>query len=154
MFLFEVGRRRILHVGDFRWNKEVMLTQAPLRPFARGEVVLDELFLDTTYCDPMYAFPSQSRIIEETVNVAVKEVAFMKKTKRSFLLLFGAYTIGKERVYMAVAECLGVKVYVEPRRFRTLSALEWPQEQLSLFTTRPEDTFLWVVPSKWNECGM
>jgi DNA cross-link repair 1A protein len=61
-------------------------------------------------------------------------------------MLFGAYTIGKEAIYMAVAKRLGMKVYVDNRRFRVLSALEWPGGELSLITTKPEDTILWVVP--------
>lgn len=71
MFLFEVGKRTILHVGDFRWNLEHMSGQAPLQPFCRipwtqgtSQRQLDDLFLDTTYCDPKYCLPSQADCIQ------------------------------------------------------------------------------------------
>jgi DNA cross-link repair 1A protein len=60
------------------------------------------------------------------------------------LILFGAYTIGKERIYLSVAEALGMKVYVDRRRFRILSALGWPEEKLAILTTRPEESIIWV----------
>jgi DNA cross-link repair 1A protein len=148
MFLFEIGsnksKKHILHVGDFRWNREFMMTQAPLRPFARGEVLLDEIFFDTTYCDPKYTLPSQKEAIEETIKVAKQEVARAELNKSRILMLFGAYTIGKERIYLSVAESLGMKVYVDKRRFRILSALGWPEEKLALLTTRPEESNIWV----------
>jgi hypothetical protein len=148
MFLFEIGmnknKKHILHVGDFRWNTEFMMTQAPLRPFARGECLLDEIFLDTTYCDPKYTLPTQKEAIEETIKVAKQEVARAKQSKSKILILFGAYTIGKERIYLSVAEALGMKVYVDRRRFRILSALGWPEEKLAILTTRPEESIIWV----------
>ena len=33
MFLFQVGNNTILHVGDFRWDRDLMLKQAPLQSF-------------------------------------------------------------------------------------------------------------------------
>jgi Metallo-beta-lactamase superfamily len=58
MFLFSVGKRKILHVGDFRWNYDIMSNQAHLQPFCRvpwsnTECVqsIDDLFLDTTCVD-------------------------------------------------------------------------------------------------------
>jgi hypothetical protein len=138
------NKKHILHVGDFRWNTEFMMTQAPLRPFARGECLLDEIFLDTTYCDPKYTLPTQKEAIEETIKVAKQEVARAKQSKSKILILFGAYTIGKERIYLSVAEALGMKVYVDRRRFRILSALGWPEEKLAILTTRPEESIIWV----------
>jgi len=146
MFLFEVGRRKILHVGDFRWNQRIMYNQAPLKPFLSGEQRLDELFLDTTYCDPKYALPDQDEAIRATVEYAVQEVERAKQSRSRILMLFGAYTIGKERIYLSVAERLGLKVYVDKRRYRILSALEWTHRRLSMLTTRPEESILWVVP--------
>ena len=154
MFLFEVGQRAILHVGDFRWNHGLMSRQSPLRPYCRvpwsgnaeSEKRIDDLYLDTTYCDPQYSLPSQAECIDAAVGVAVQEVQRARSAKRRLLMLFGSYTIGKEAVYMSVAKRLGLKVYVDRRRFRILSALEWPEEKLSILTTNPQDTILWVVP--------
>ena len=146
MFLFQVGNRRILHVGDFRWNREKLLEQSALNAIASGEQRLDDLFLDTTYCDTKYVLPTQDDAIRATIEVAVRELKAAKSSRQRILLLFGAYTIGKERIYLSVAKHLGLKVYVDSRRYRILSALEWPKERLSLLTTKPGEAVLWVVP--------
>jgi DNA cross-link repair 1A protein len=151
MFLFEVGKRRILHVGDFRWNREFMLQQAPsLRSFASQHTILDELFLDTTYCNPKYSLPSQEDTIEAIKSVFEKELTRckqqQKKQQSKTLHLFGAYTIGKEKMYLSVAEHFRMKVYVDKARFRILSALDWPKERMSFLTTNKEEACIWVVP--------
>jgi DNA cross-link repair 1A protein len=94
MFLFEVGKKKVLHVGDFRWHRDVMMAQAPLRALRKS--TLDELYLDTTYCNPKYDLPSQDQAIKETISIFDQE---LKKTIKT-LYLFGAYTIGKEKLYM------------------------------------------------------
>jgi DNA cross-link repair 1A protein len=57
--------------------------------------------------------PTQDEAIAATVAKAVDEGELCHKARKQLLMLFGAYTIGKERIYLAVAETLGVKVYVE-----------------------------------------
>lgn len=148
MFLFQVGKRQILHVGDFRWNREVMLGQgSPLKDFVSERTVLDDLFLDTTYCDPKYALPSQVETIEAIQSLFQKELDMCKQNVSCKALhLFGAYTIGKEKMYLSVAERYNMKVYVDPRRFRILSALGWPKQRLALLTTNKEEACIWVVP--------
>jgi Cft2 family RNA processing exonuclease len=94
MFLFQVGKRNVLHVGDFRWSREAMQAQAPLRPFMNGTHRIDDIYLDTTYCDPKYDLPSQHKAIEAAIEVALKEVDTATRTKKKLLMLFGAYTIG------------------------------------------------------------
>lgn len=144
MFLFHVGRRHILHVGDFRWNRDRMY--ADLKDFISLKCRLDDLFLDTTYCNEKYHLPTQDEAIAAAVLKAEEEVDSCRKTGRRLLMLFGAYTIGKERIYLAVAEKLGMKVYVDKTRHKILSALNWPPEKLNLLTTNKETSCLWVVP--------
>ena len=146
MFLFHVNKRFILHVGDFRWNNPLMTSFPPLQPFLLGKIRLDDLMLDTTYCDARYAFSTQEDTIRATVEVAVSEYESLKRQNKQMLLLFGAYTIGKERIYLSVAERLGLKVYVDHRRYRILKALQWPANRMAMLTTRPTETCLWVVP--------
>lgn len=55
------------------------------------------LVLDTTYCDPQYTFPSQAEIIKHTLN-ALKTELFNPR----MLIVFGTYTIGKERIFLEV----------------------------------------------------
>jgi DNA cross-link repair 1A protein len=150
--------RTVLHVGDFRWSREVMVgpDSSPLREFASLEggttTTLDDLFLDTTYCDPTKDLPSQEAAIEATVAVFGREITATSArrgrddTPGRTLHLFGAYTIGKERMYLSVAERFGLKVYVDPARHRILSALDWPRERMNLLTRDRAETCIWVVP--------
>ena len=144
MFLFQVGKRNILHVGDFRWHRDRMCTD--LKHIISGQSRLDDLFLDTTYCNEKYCLPTQEDAIAATVAKAEEEVMSCRRSGKRLLMLFGAYTIGKERIYLAVAEKLGMKIYVDSRRFRILKALNWPAEKIELLTTCKEQSCLWVVP--------
>ena len=56
------------------------------------------------------------------------------------LFLFGAYTIGKERLVMRLMETLGVSVYVDPAKMKILSCLDLPPSILAKFTTDPTST--------------
>jgi len=149
MFLFEIGKRKILHVGDFRWSDDVMLQDpsSPLRKIASQKMVLDELYLDTTYCHEKYALPSQAEAIKSTITMFGNELARCKgNSSKRTLHLFGAYTIGKEKVYLSVAEHFGFKVYVDKARYRNLLALDLPEECMKLLTTNKELGNIWVVP--------
>eukprot|EP00536_Pseudo-nitzschia_multiseries_P000674 jgi/Psemu1/233899/estExt_Genewise1.C_80150 len=153
MFFFEVGKRTILHVGDFRWSRDVML-----------RVALDELYLDTTYCDEKYRLPGQEATIQATIETFEKELERCRSSsssssssnstskagtplkKRRTLHLFGAYTIGKEKIWVSVAKHFGRKVYVDKARHRVLSALNLPEDCTKLLTTNKDQSSLWVVP--------
>lgn len=124
-----------------------MMQMPQLRAFSNSNPRLDELFLDTTYCNKKYTLPTQKEAINAAIEVAEHEMAISKKdVKMKTLFLFGSYTIGKERIYLSVAERLKMKVYVDSRRFRILSSLEWPKERMQMFTTNKSETCLWVVP--------
>lgn len=146
LFLFVVGSRSILHVGDFRWDRELMMQVPQLRAFGNSSQRLDEIFLDTTYCDEKYTLPTQEDAISAAIEVATKEMEISRREKSmKTLFLFGSYTIGKEKIYMSVAESLKLKVYVDSRRYRILSQL-FTKERMRIFTMNKSDTNLWVVP--------
>jgi DNA cross-link repair 1A protein len=150
MFFFEIGRKQILHVGDFRWSRDVMLhgpSSSPLQKIASQKMKLDELYLDTTYCNEKYALPSQATAIKATITMFENELERCKgNSSKRTLHLFGAYTIGKEKIYLSVAEHFGLKVYVDKSRYRILSALDLPKECMKLLTTSKEFASIWVVP--------
>lgn len=107
----------ILHTGDFRACKE-MQSYPELT-----ESRINVLFLDTTYCNPRYRFPSQKEVIDFVIQITQEN---LKKNSRT-LVVVGAYSIGKERVYLGIAEALETSIFVEKRRNRILMALEWPE---------------------------
>jgi DNA repair metallo-beta-lactamase len=144
LFLFRIGEKYVLHVGDFRWNRAIMQAQGPLQPFFHKERELETIYLDTTYCDEKYNLPTQQEAIAATIRAVDEQLRRVPFPR--LLLVFGAYTIGKERIYMAVAEHLDCKVYVENRRYDILSQLQWSPEQMKRLTKNAGETCLWVVP--------
>jgi Cft2 family RNA processing exonuclease len=61
MFLFQVGQRHILHKGDFRWNCDRMY--ASLKDFIALKIRLDDLFLDTTYCNKKITYQHKMKLL-------------------------------------------------------------------------------------------
>lgn len=117
MFLFRFPNgRSILHVGDFRAHPSMeSLKELNQRP-------IDELYLDTTYCDPNYELPSQ----EEALAYVGRVVRKYADRYAKLLVVCGSYTIGKEKVFMAAAEELRCKVWAPTDKRRILGCLEDP----------------------------
>ncbi len=59
---------------------------------------LTGLYLDTTYCNPKYNFPLQDVVINQVTDLVA---TYWDANDGKTLFLFGAYTIGKENVYLA-----------------------------------------------------
>ena len=106
----------ILHTGDFRacpemeeypelWNNKV-----------------DRLYLDTTYCKPEYDFPPQSSVINATVNLVKSHLEKYPRT----LICAGSYTIGKERIFIAIAQEIKAKIWGSSEKIRVLKTLSHP----------------------------
>lgn len=125
----------ILHTGDFRACKAMQ----DYPELSRGSI--HTLYLDTTYCNQRYRFPLQKEVIKFVVDVTR---AALKKNSRT-LVVVGAYSIGKERVYLGIAEALNVPIFAESRRNRILKALEWP-ELVSKLSRDSNSTLLHVLP--------
>ncbi|KAL8263416.1 hypothetical protein R6Q59_024765 [Mikania micrantha] len=71
-FLFKIPTEngiyeRYVHTGDFRYCSS-MTSETVLNEF----IGADAVFLDTTYCNPKYVFPSQEESIDYVVNVINK----------------------------------------------------------------------------------
>ncbi|KAI7837835.1 hypothetical protein COHA_008323 [Chlorella ohadii] len=155
MILFEPpGRRPVLHTGDCRLvadmqqeavlqavRQAVALAAADAAGVLRQPGGKADLILDTTYCSPEYAFPSQQEVLKFAID-AVKAEAFNPKT----LFLFGSYTIGKERLFLEAARVLQRKIYVSVAKRKILDCLNLPPEYRSLLTTDDHETNLHAVP--------
>jgi hypothetical protein len=138
-FLFEVQdlhhSRRYFHTGDFRANAVIchhpLLLNAPI----------DAVYLDTTYLKPSYIFPSQNEVLDfinGTVKMTVQECP-------ETLILVGTYMIGKERVFLSIAESLNCKVFVDSTKRKILECLQ-DQSISSLLTIDCQESNLHVVP--------
>ncbi|KAJ1631276.1 DNA repair metallo-beta-lactamase-domain-containing protein [Pavlovales sp. CCMP2436] len=141
MLLFELADGRAhLHTGDMRWQPA--MANHPALAAAVRERRLHTVYLDTTYCSPQYAFPPQPAAIGALVQKA-REYAESRNT----LLLFGAYSIGKERAFLAVSETLGERLHVPRARLRVYeAALSGMCDVAKKFTTDEKATRLRVVP--------
>ncbi|KAK9669803.1 hypothetical protein RND81_13G155200 [Saponaria officinalis] len=124
-----------LHTGDFRACKPMQTY-----PLLVNKQV-DILYLDTTYCNPKYRFPSKEEVISFVVRTTK---ACLKKQPRT-LIIVGAYSIGKESVYIAISEALKVKIHANASRRRILQSFDWPHLSKNLCSDG-KDTPLHVLP--------
>ena len=104
--------RYVLHSGDCRYDPKVFGHHRKIAEVV-SEGKLDYLHLDTTYCNPQYVFPYQANVLEQVVHAAREE---NRRTKGQCLFFFGTYSIGKEKVFFAVAEALNLKIYAGKRK--------------------------------------
>ncbi|KAJ2454585.1 repair protein PSO2 SNM1 [Coemansia sp. RSA 2336] len=160
---------RIVHTGDFRASPDhvrqilQILAVEHSRPVHPAMILsseltsyesppIDYLYLDTTYLQPTYTFPSQSQVVQ-----AVAEFCFkvnsdktylpnlqtkpkqqkkpmqltnwfkvttpVRTSKRRVLFVVGSYTIGKERLFIEVAQRLGARIYATAAKRRILECL-------------------------------
>ncbi|XP_019708287.1 DNA cross-link repair protein SNM1 [Elaeis guineensis] len=106
-----------LHTGDFRACKQMQ--SYPLLLNHRINV----LYLDTTYCNPKYRFPPKEDVVNFIVRTARKCLEKQPKT----LIAVGAYSIGKEHVYVSISQALEVPIYTDSSRRRILQSFGWPE---------------------------
>lgn len=143
LLLFELPggtRRTVLHTGDFRYDR-AMAAHPAIRSLPQRDRQIDLLYLDTTYCEPRYTFPPQREVLG-----GVLEACRLLLDSPRTLVLFGAYSIGKERVYLHVARSLGVRLYVDASKRRVLDCLRLPPEDCAALTGDAAETRWRVVP--------
>ncbi|GMF15741.1 unnamed protein product [Phytophthora fragariaefolia] len=136
-----------LHTGDFRFHRK-MLKYHALQPHIptgdekidhNGKIIginrLDGVYLDTTYCDPKYTFPTQQVAVKHALELMNKH---FKQEK--VLYLFGSYTIGKERLFMEIARKFQKKVCVSKAKLKIIETFGWPARDMQLLTTESAAT--------------
>lgn len=169
LFLFENARQRVLHCGDFRACPEHLAHPllAPGKDGVRGQRI-DTVYLDTTYLNPKYAFPSQKSVIDvcsalcaETQNEANQSPVKNKQPKSGvssfftappaleekgrLLVVVGTYSIGKERVCLGIAKALNSKIFAPPNKMKICACLEDPELNARL-TSNPRDAQVHMTP--------
>lgn len=124
----------VLHTGDFRADPSME------RSLLAGHQV-HTLYLDTTYCSPEYTFPSQQDVIQFAINAAFEAVTLNPRA----LIVCGTYCIGKEKVFLAIADVLGSKVGMSQEKYKTLQCFNIP-EVSSLITTDMCSSLVHLLP--------
>ena len=113
-----------LHTGDFRGHPRM-----ECYPWLSG-LKVDTLFLDTTYMNPQYTFPPQNDVISHAISLCKNALECDPNT----LILVGSYLIGKERMFLGIAEALDCKICVNKSKLSLLDCYDWPQFKERLTT--------------------
>ncbi|KAH8248347.1 hypothetical protein KR032_001598 [Drosophila birchii] len=138
MFFFKLSTGEcILHTGDFRANADMESL-----PIFWNHINIDLLYLDTTYMNKNYDFCHQTDSVDRTVRL-VREFMERNPSKR-ILIVCGAYVIGKEKIWLALADEFSLKVWTEPQRSGAVSCLQWPELQ-GILTDDPRAANLHVI---------
>lgn len=148
-FLFKVPDRngnfeRYVHTGDFRFCDSMRA-----EPFLKEFVGCKAIFLDTTYCNPKFVFPSQEESIDYIVSVIENVRGECRGSNEKVLFLVATYVIGKERILVDVARRCSTKVHVDSRKMSILRILGYGES--GLFTEDAYESSVHVVG--WNILG-
>ncbi|KAG5535352.1 hypothetical protein RHGRI_023200 [Rhododendron griersonianum] len=133
-----------VHTGDFRYCDSMKL-ELGLTEF----VGCDAVFLDTTYCDPKFLFPSQEESIEYIVSVIERFGVENEGSVKSVLFLVATYVIGKERILLEIARRCKRKILVDSRKLAILRVLGLGKDDA--FTEEESESDVHVVG--WNVLG-
>ncbi|KAK7205881.1 DNA repair metallo-beta-lactamase-domain-containing protein [Myxozyma melibiosi] len=170
LFLFETPRTRILHTGDFR-ACPVQVTH-PLLAGKRVDVLyLDTTYLNPKYafpdqsdvvnasaevCRKLTDDPAEieRRLGSREGTSGIKNLLSKVKggggagrssaTAGRLLVVVGSYTIGKERMAIAIAKALNTKIYSSARKRATYACLEDPVLD-SFLTADPHEAQVHLV---------
>lgn len=116
LFLFQFpDGRNVLHTGDFRANNKMV------ELLMKWNVKLDLIYLDTTYLSSKRRMPAQDESIEFLLKHVQKYLD--DNIGEKFLIIAGAYLIGKEKVWMSIVQRFNFKVYLEKERLKAFKAI-------------------------------
>ncbi|XP_015699323.1 DNA ligase 6 isoform X2 [Oryza brachyantha] len=136
---------RYVHTGDFRFSQS-MRTERNLLEF----IGADAVFLDTTYCNPKFTFPSQEESLDYVVNTIKRVKDERGAAGERVLYLIATYVVGKERILLEVARRCGCKIHVDSRKMEILTVLGIGGEN-GVFTEDAAATDVHVTG--WNILG-
>ncbi|XP_011099504.1 DNA ligase 6 isoform X1 [Sesamum indicum] len=136
---------KYVHTGDFRYCDE-MKNESAVSEF----IGADAVFLDTTYCNPKFVFPSQEESIDYIVGV-IERIGVENEgvVAKNVLFLVATYVIGKERILVEISRRCKRKIHVSARKMAVLSALGFGES--GVFTEDELESDVHVVG--WNVLG-
>ncbi|XP_022158502.1 DNA ligase 6-like isoform X2 [Momordica charantia] len=148
-FLFKIpggdGKlERYVHTGDFRFCDSMRVD-----PILEEFIGSDAIFLDTTYCNPKFIFPTQEESIEYIVNIIQKIGGASKGSMGNVLFLVATYVIGKEKILLEIASRCNRKIMVDARKMTVLRVLGHGES--GVFTELESESDVHVVG--WNILG-
>ena len=130
MFHFSLNNKRYAVTGDFRANERILQAASE---FSEPDVC----YIDTTFDQVKFRFPSQARAITDAVKIA------MRVEKDNKELLLGSYLVGKEKLFSILSHALQRKVYLSnPTQRKIYSVLRLED----FWTEDKDDTWISIVP--------
>lgn len=143
LFLFELPNgMKYLHTGDFRASLDHINN-----PLIK-DVKFDKVYLDNTYgTNSIYSFPLQQEVCTKTIEAIKRKIegdGMKRLAPLNFLILFGSYLIGKEKIILAVSKEFNWKIYADERKRNIIKCLCWPELEEKL-TANPHETPLHLV---------
>ncbi|CAN7047424.1 unnamed protein product [Brassica rapa subsp. trilocularis] len=133
MFIFRGDFGCFLYTGDFRWECDDEEARTTLLA-AVNDFPVDILYLDNTYCNPIYSFPSRL--------LAANLIADLILSHPSHDIVIGVDSLGKEDLLLHLSRTLNIKIWVWPERLRTMHLLGFQD----VFTTDTSLTRVRAVP--------
>ncbi|XP_057954625.1 uncharacterized protein LOC131148737 isoform X2 [Malania oleifera] len=136
MYLFRGEFGCMLYTGDFRWettNGRAKTGRTMLLNALEGDAV-DTLYLDNTFCNPSFSFPSRE--------VAAQQVVDIIASHPEHEIIIGIDSLGKEELLLHISRTLKIKIWVWPERLQTLHLLGFQE----VFTTNTSLTRVRAVP--------
>ncbi|KAK8464049.1 hypothetical protein PHAVU_011G109000 [Phaseolus vulgaris] len=137
MLLFRGDFGCVLYTGDFRWEatcQRATNARHLLRNALHDVPVVDVVYLDNTYSNPIYDFPTR--------HVAAQKVIDIISSHPDHEVIIGINTLGKEDLLIEIARALQIKIWVWPERLRTMHLLGF----YDIFTTDTSLTRVRAVP--------
>eukprot|EP00171_Calliarthron_tuberculosum_P017232 IDg17232t1 len=131
----------VLHSGDCRFEKTHFAAHAQLRRVIETRA-LGTLYLDTTYAGDGHNFPPQRVVLEEVAAAVRLEDA---RTSGRAQFFVGSYTIGKERVALAVARALDARIFADTRKRALLRASDLGADFDNRITMRAAEARVHIV---------
>ncbi|CAL5394425.1 unnamed protein product [Camellia sinensis] len=116
IYLFRGEFGCMLYTGDFRWettSKRAEIGRSMLLS-ALGNDKVDILYLDNTYCNPSYSFPSRE--------VAAQQVVDVIASHPEHDIIIGIDSLGKD-LFLHIAQALKIKIWVWPKSLQIIYLL-------------------------------
>ncbi|KAF0972931.1 hypothetical protein FDP41_008783 [Naegleria fowleri] len=134
MFLLEGYFGTVLFTGDFRYDPRIL--QAP----CFKDKKIDHLYLDDTFLDPVYDFPTRQEAGQEIIQI-------IKSLPEDTRILLAVDHLGKEELLIALAQTFKTLIVVPEERLELLECMS-DVIPIQLFTHNPEQGRILVKSKK------
>ena len=143
MMLFRGKMGTVVHTGDFRFTESMLANEHLFPPALRNPdchacaIPVDYLFLDNTFANPTYDFPSREEAFRSLVDIV--------SNHNKYRVYVFSYNLGKEEVFINLAKEFETLIVVDEDRYRKIQLMDLSPE---LFTTDPKQGWIHVKSIK------